>query len=52
MSEETKQKPYPPRFPIWPLLLVAGFVILIHGAWWLIGDCLTSAPMEQISGIA
>lgn len=22
----------------WPLLLVAGFVILIHLAWWLIGD--------------
>ena len=34
MSEETRQKPY----PRWPLLLVAGFVILIHGAWWLIGD--------------
>ena len=31
---ETKEKP-PAR---WPLLLVAGFVILIHGAWWGIGD--------------
>ncbi len=26
------------RFRRWPLLFVAGFVLLIHGAWWLIGD--------------
>ncbi|MBT7943012.1 MAG: hypothetical protein HN719_06610, partial [Alphaproteobacteria bacterium] len=26
----------------WPLLLVAGFVILIHGAWWMIGDTIVS----------
>jgi len=30
------------RHPCWPLLLVAGFVILIHGAWWGIGDEIVS----------
>lgn len=42
MSEETKRESYPRRFPIWPLLLVAGFVILIHVAWALVGDTIVA----------
>lgn len=37
-TAEPSLRPKKPRFPRWPLLIVAGFVLLIHGAWWLIGD--------------
>ncbi|MDA1090279.1 MAG: hypothetical protein O3A85_08215, partial [Proteobacteria bacterium] len=35
---EPSSRPGKQRYPRWPLLIVAGFVILIHGAWGLIGD--------------
>ncbi len=35
-------KSHPPRFPIWPLWLVAGFVVLIHVAWGLVGDTIVA----------
>jgi asparagine N-glycosylation enzyme membrane subunit Stt3 len=39
---DSSPRPTQPRYPRWPLLIVAGFVILIHAAWWLIGDEIVS----------
>ncbi len=34
--------PPPKLHPRWPVWLVAGFVVLIHVAWWLVGDTIVA----------
>ena len=39
----TTAAPPPPKpHPRWPVWLVAGFVVLIHVAWWLVGDTIVA----------